>query len=84
MERLATILYQSIIASSAITPLTAGSILTRGFPVQSLHGRAMGVINRARLDGTAVVLVASGKGGCGKTTLLLNTAVGYARARRRC
>ncbi|HVY15702.1 MAG TPA: ParA family protein [Rhodopila sp.] len=60
-----------------------GGFITRESPVPSLHGRALGVINRARLDGTSVVLVASGKGGCGKTTLLLNTAVGYARARRR-
>ncbi|MGN6685634.1 MAG: ParA family protein [Devosia sp.] len=55
-----------------------GGFVTRESPGPSLHGRAMGVINRARRDGTAVVLVASGKGGCGKTTLLLNTAVGYA------
>lgn len=43
----------------------------------SLHGAAIAMINRRRLAGVLVVLVHNAKGGPGKTTCVLNLAVGY-------
>src|SRR5690606_42022682 len=41
-------------------------------------------INARRREGTIIVLIANGKGGCGKTTLATKLAVGYGRELKRC
>ncbi len=40
-------------------------------------------INRARERGTVVAVVGNGKGGCGKSTLAMNAAIGFVRQGRR-
>src|SRR5690606_4790754 len=45
--------------------------------------RAIGAIEFCRTQGVIVLTVANSKGGCGKSTLTLNTAIGYARQRRK-
>lgn len=49
----------------------------------TLKQHAVALINRRRAAGLIVVVVANGKGGCGKSTVLLNTAIGYDRMRKR-
>lgn len=45
--------------------------------------RAVGAIEFCRTQGVIVLTVANSKGGCGKSTLTLNTAIGYARQGKR-
>lgn len=50
-----------------------------GKPLPGLHAAAMAAINRRRLLGATVIVVHNAKGGPGKTTSLLNIAVGFKR-----
>lgn len=49
----------------------------------TLNQQAAALINRCRADGVIVGVVANGKGGSGKSTVLLNTAIGYDKMRKR-
>lgn len=48
-----------------------------------LGQRAAEIIKVRRKAGAFVVVVANGKGGCGKSTLVLNMAIGYGRIKKR-
>jgi chromosome partitioning protein len=56
-------------------------ILANGIPLRSigavLRPRSADIIDEHRHAGTAVAVVANSKGGCGKSTLVLNMAMGY-------
>lgn len=49
----------------------------------SFRPRAIGAIELCRAQAVIVLTVANSKGGCGKSTLTLNTAIGYARQGKR-
>lgn len=49
----------------------------------ALNQSAVDVINRRRAAGVIVAVAANGKGGCGKSTFLLNAAIGYAKMGKR-
>lgn len=58
-------------------------VLPQPVPLHSLGQGAIDRINARRREGTIIVLIASTKGGCGKTTLATNLAVGYGRQLKR-
>lgn len=58
-------------------------VLPQPAPLHSLGKGAIDRINARRREGTIIVLIANGKGGCGKTTLSTNLAVGYGRELKR-
>lgn len=62
-------------------PLLSGGLSSPSFA--TVGRRAADTINAARGRGAIVAVVANGKGGCGKSTLVLNMAIGYGQRRQR-
>lgn len=52
-------------------------------PPLKLHGGSVETINDRRRGGLRIVLFGNGKGGCGKSTLCMNVAIGYKERRKR-
>jgi chromosome partitioning protein len=53
------------------------SFVAQASAVPPLNPKAAAIINAHRAAGVIVGVVANGKGGCGKSTVLMNTAIGY-------
>ncbi|KFC68182.1 putative ParA protein [Devosia sp. LC5] len=63
-------------------PLLSGSLSDPSFSAVGAT-RATDTINVERRRGAIIAVVANGKGGCGKSTLVLNMAIGYGQRKQR-